>query len=226
MEIKKNDKANIDKYRGVFLQIGMVLSLSIILAAFEWTSRDKGLNLLAEMEETEFEEEVIPITRQEVKPPPPPPPPQVTEVLNIVDDDVEIEDELEIEDMEADQTTQIEIYEFEEEEEEEEGEIFFIVEDMPTFMGGDQNKFREYIQKNLKYPTIAAENGIQGRVFVNFIVNEKGEVTNVTVVRGVDPALDEEAVRVVKSSPEWTPGRQRGKPVRVQFTFPIVFVLQ
>jgi protein TonB len=97
---------------------------------------------------------------------------------------------------------------------------------MPGFGGGDNTKFREYIQKNLKYPDVAAENGIQGRVFVSFVVEADGKVTNVKVVRSVDPALDREAVRVVESSPKWKPGRQRGKPVRVSFTFPIIFVLQ
>ena len=111
-------------------------------------------------------------------------------------------------------------------EEEAEEEVFFIVEVMPQFKGGGKEKFREYIQQNLNYPPIAAENGISGRVFVQFAVNARGEVVDVVVVRGVDPALDKEAVRVIMSSPKWTPGKQRGKPVRVQFTFPIKFVLQ
>jgi len=100
------------------------------------------------------------------------------------------------------------------------------VEDMPQFQGGGKEKFREYIQQNLNYPPIAAENGISGRVFVQFAVNAKGEVVDVVVVRGRDPALDKEAKRVVQSSPKWSPGKQRGRPVKVQFTFPIVFVLQ
>ena len=112
------------------------------------------------------------------------------------------------------------------EEEEEEAEIFFIVEDMPSFQGKGQDGFRTYIAQNLRYPEIAAENGISGRVFVSFVVEPNGAVTSVKVVRGVDPALDAEAVRVVKSSPKWAPGKQRGKPVRVSFTFPINFVLQ
>ncbi|MFC2138663.1 energy transducer TonB, partial [Bacteroidota bacterium] len=207
-------------------QLGLIISISLILIAFEWTSSAGKLSELAGIDDVEYEEEVIPVTREEQnQPPPPPPPPQVTEVLNIVEDDVELEDELEIEDMEADTDTEIEFMEFEEEEEEE-AEVFFIVEDMPTFMGGDQNEFRKYIQQNLKYPAVAAENGISGRVFVQFVVNEKGQVINAKVVRGVDPSLDKEALRVVMSSPKWTPGKQRGKPVRVAFTFPIVFVLQ
>lgn len=227
MELKKSDKANLEKRKGVFFQIGMVTVLALVLIAFEWTSQPEMDNSLGELANVEVEEEIIPITRQEeVKPPPPPPPPAVSEQLNIVEDDVEIEDELIIEDVEADQDMEVEIVEFIEEEEEEEAEIFFIVEDMPSFQGKGQDGFRTYIAKNLKYPEIAAENGISGRVFVQFVVNENGEVTNAKVVRGVDPALDKEAIRVVMSSPKWAPGKQRGKPVRVAFTFPIQFVLQ
>jgi protein TonB len=139
---------------------------------------------------------------------------------------VVIEDELIIEDAEADQNMEIEIVEFEEEEEVAEEEVFFIVEDMPSFQGKGQEGFRSWIAKNLKYPEIAAENGISGKVYVQFAVNSKGEVVDAVVVRGVDPALNKEASRVVMASPKWAPGKQRGKAVKVQFTFPINFVLQ
>jgi len=227
MELKKSNKADLEKKKGIFLQLGLVLVLGIILIAFEWTSKPSSASSMGELADLDLEEEIIPITReQEVKPPPPPPPPKVTEVLNIVEDDVEIEDELIIEDAEADQQMEIEIVEFEEEEEVVEEEVFFIVEDMPSFQGKGQEGFREYIAKNLRYPEIAAENGISGKVYVQFAVNSKGEVVDAVVVRGVDPALDKEAIRVVMSSPKWTPGKQRGKAVKVQFTFPINFVLQ
>ncbi len=227
MEQKKSDKANLESKRGLFLQIGLVIVLGIMLAAFEWSSKPNMENTLGELADMDLEEEIIPITReQEVKPPPPPPPPKVTEVLNIVEDDVEIEDELIIEDAEADQDMEIEIVEFEEEEEVAEEEVFFIVEDMPSFQGKGQEGFREWIAKNLRYPEIAAENGISGKVYVQFAVNSKGNVVDAVVVRGVDPALDKEAIRVVMDSPKWTPGKQRGKAVKVQFTFPINFVLQ
>ncbi len=227
MEVKKTDKANLEKKRGIFLQLGYVIVLGLVLLAFEWGTRPTNINSLGELDDLDLEEEIIPITRQQNEPPPPPPPPQTTEVINIVEDDVEIEDELILEDTEADQDDIIEIVEFEEEEEEvNEQEVFFVVEDMPTFQGQSSDAFRIYIQKNLKYPIIAQENGISGRVFVQFDVNAKGDITNVVVVRGVDPSLDKEAVRVVKSSPKWTPGKQRGRPVRVRFTFPIVFQLQ
>jgi periplasmic protein TonB len=228
MEAKKSDKANLEKKKGLFLQIGLVTVLALLLIAFEWTTREVSTGNLGELAEVVMEEEIIPITRpEEVQPPPPPPPPQITETLNIVEDDVEIEDELFIDDVEARQDTRIEFSQMVmEEEEAAEQEIFFIVEDMPDFQGKGQDGFRTYIAENLKYPQIAAENGIQGRVFVQFVVNEDGQVSDATVVRGVDPALDREAVRVVMSSPRWTPGKQRGEPVRVAFTFPINFVLQ
>jgi protein TonB len=224
MEAKKTRKADLENKRMLFVEIGFVVVLGIVLAAFEWSSRPKENKMFNQSLEDIGEEEIIPITRQQEKPPPPPPaPPQVFE-LNIVDDDVEIEDQLELDDMEADDNLAMEFVPIEEEEDEE--VAFIIVEDMPKFQGGDQNTFRAWIQSNLKYPEIAAENGISGKVFVNFVVNKNGDVVDAKVVRGVDPSLDQEALRVVRSSPKWTPGKQRGKPVKVQFTFPIVFVLQ
>lgn len=225
MEIKKSKKADLDNQRSLFIEIGMVLALSISLVAFEWTSRPRENKLLVGVESAEADEDMVQITRQQPEqPPPPPPPPQVIEVINIVEDDVDI-DEVDFESIDADEDTEFDFIPVTDEEEAEE-EVFFIVEDMPQFQGGGKEKFREWISQNLQYPPIAAENGISGRVFVQFAVNAKGEVVDVVVVRGVDPALDKEAVRVVKSSPKWTPGKQRGRPVKVQFTFPIVFVLQ
>ncbi len=227
MEVKKTDKADLEKSKGLFLQIGYVVVLGLVLLAFEWTSKPADLGDLGDLGDMNLEEEVIPITRQQNEPPPPPPPAQQTEIINIVQNDVEIDDELELEDTEADEATQVEIVEFTEEEEVvDEQEIFLVVEDMPTFQGQEKDAFRIYIQQNLKYPPIAQENNISGRVYVSFVVDRDGSITNVQVVRGVDPSLDKEAVRVVKSSPKWTPGKQRGRAVRVSFTFPIVFQLQ
>lgn len=226
MEIKKSDKANLEKKKGIFFQIGLIVVLSAILIAFEWTSKPDNDGSTMEVDEAAVEEEIIPVTRQEEVKPPPPPPPQVVEELLIVEDDVEIEDELVIEDIEADQDMAIDFsFEMEDEEQAEE-EVFVIVEDMPSFRGEGQDGFRKYIAQNLQYPEIAAENGISGRVFVQFAVNSSGKVVDAKVVRGVDPALDKEALRVVNSSPSWEPGKQRGKAVKVQFTFPINFVLQ
>lgn len=225
MELKKNPKVDLRQYGGLFLEIGLVLSLGIMLLAFNITQKDRTAGNLGELDDMALEEEIIPITRQqEIKPPPPPEPPKVTEVLNIVEDDVEIEDELEIEDTEADQETAVEIVEIDEEEEEEEAQVFFIVENMPEFPGGDI-ELRKHISNNVNYPEIAKENGIQGKVYVQFVVNQRGVVEQVKIIRGVDPALDKEAVRVISNLPKWKPGSQRGKPVKVSFTVPINFQL-
>ena len=229
MEIKKAPKADLESKRNVFLQVGFVIVLSLVLLAFEWTSTEGKANSLGEIGNMEIEEEIIPITRQE-EVPPPPPPPQVTEVLNIVEDDVEIEDEIEIEDTEADEEMEVEIMDVEEEEEE--ATVFTIVEDMPIFMPdkcktkaeGDV-ELQKYFVKNIKYPEIARENGIQGRVYISFVVNSKGKVTNVKIARGIDPALDKEAIRVVEGLPDFSPGKQRGKAVKVSYTVPINFKL-
>lgn len=226
MELKKNPKVDLSRLSGIFLEVGFVLSLGIMLLIFNITQREKiAGDGFGQLDDMVAEEEIIPITRQqEIKPPPPPEPPKVTEVLNIVEDDVEIEDELEIEDTEADQETAVEIVEIEEEEEEDEAQVFYIVENMPEFPGGDL-ELRKHIAQNVNYPEIAKENGIQGRVFIQFVVNKKGKVEQVKVVRGVDPALDKEAIRVISSLPAWKPGSQRGKAVRVSFTVPINFQL-
>lgn len=227
MEVKKSPKADLENKKSVFMQIGLVVVLAIVLIAFEWTTTDVDVSQFEMVEDLEAEEEIMPITRQEeVKPPPPPPPPKVADVLNIVEDDVELDEELDIEDTEMDEDTEIDFADLAmEEEEEEDAPVFFIVEDMPEFPGGEV-ELRKYIAKSVKYPVIAQENGIQGRVYVSFVVSKKGEVTDVKVARGVDPNLDKEAIRVVKAMPKWKPGKQRGKPVKVSYTVPINFVLQ
>ena len=216
MESKKNPKVNLERKRGLFLQIGLVIALLIVLAAFEYKSYEKSVYNLGQLNLDDLEEEIIPITKQELKPPPPPPPPP--EVIEIIEDDVVIENEIEIEDTESDEDEAIEI------EEEDDEEFFMVVENMPEFPGGYAG-YTKYIQRNVRYPPIAKEYNITGKVYVQFIVDRTGSVTNVKVVRGVDKNLDAEAVRVIKSLPKYKPGKQRGKPVRVMFTVPINFTL-
>ncbi len=227
MEVKKSPKADLENKKSVFMQIGLVVTLAIVLIAFEWTTTDVDASQFEMVEELEAEEEIMPITRQEeVKPPPPPPPPKVADVLNIVEDDVELDEELDIEDTEMDEETEIDFSDLAmEEEESDDAPVFFIVEDMPEFPGGEE-ALRKYIAQSVKYPVIAQENGIQGRVYVSFVVNTKGKVTDVKIARGVDPNLDKEAIRVVQAMPAWKPGKQRGKAVKVSYTVPINFVLQ
>lgn len=228
MEIKKSQKANLELQKSMFIQIGLVVSLGFMFIAFEWTQADIKKQEFALMEEVALEEEAVPVTRQEeIKPPPPPPPPKFTDVLNIVEDDIELEEELEIEDSEIDEDTQIEIVDIgsDEDEEVDDAQVFMVVEQMPSFPGGDA-ALMKFLRDNVKYPHIAQEHGIQGRVYVSFVVGKDGTIRDVAVGRSVDPALDNEAIRVVKAMPKWQPGKQRGKSVNVKYMLPVNFVLQ
>lgn len=227
MEVKKTPKADLESKKTVFLQIGLVVVLSLVLVAFEWTSTDVNVDFSLQDEDIEVEEEIIPITRQEeVKPPPPPPPPAVADILNIVEDDAELDEELEIMDTEMSQDDIVDFSKMVfEEETRDEGEIFMIVEEMPEFPGGTE-ALQKYLAQSVVYPVVAQENGIQGRVYIQFVINQNGEVTNATILRGVDPSLDREALRVVEAMPKWKPGKQRNSPVRVSYIVPINFLLQ
>ena len=230
MELKKSEKADLENKKDVFLLIGLVLSLGISLLAFEWTSRPTQVSTLGTLDAVEVEEEVIPITRQEqITTPPPAPPPTVVEVLNIVDNATQVNDDLSIFDSEADHETFVDVAPIvaakEEKEEEEEAQVFFIVEEMPEFPGGEEARTR-FLLENIKYHQMARESGIQGVVYVTFVVEPDGSISNVRVIRGIGGGCDEEAIRVVKMMPKWIPGNQRGKPVRVQFNMPIKFTLQ
>jgi len=222
-DIRKAPKADLESKKAIFIEIGLVIALAAVLFAFEWKSYEKTeLNLVSTVAD-DTPEEMVEITQHE-KPPPPPKPPQQTTIIEIVEDDVEIEDEIEI-DVEDDQETEMIDYEpIEEDDEEEEAQIFTVVESMPGFPGGEAARIR-YLNENIKYPQMARESGIQGRVFVTFVVEKNGEVTDVRVLRGIGGGCDEEAVRVIKNMPNWNAGKQRGKPVRVQFNMPILFKL-
>jgi protein TonB len=231
MELKKSPKADLENKRNIFVQIGLVVSLAICLYAFGSSEKVKQVDSLGKVQEQAVEHEVIPVTRQEEVKPPPPPPPKVVDILNIVDNNMDIKDELQIQDTEANDKTaitavmQVSQQKEKEKEKEEDVQVFFIVEDMPEFPGG-MAALQKFIAQSIKYPVIAQENGIQGKVFVNFVVNTDGSVTNAKIARGVDPSLDKEALRVVMTLPKWKPGRQGGKPVRVSYTVPINFQLQ
>ncbi len=226
---KKTKRADLENKSSLFLLLGLVISLGIVFAAFEWKTSPKKADSLGEMQQLEVEEEIIPVTREpQQAPPPPPPKPQVVEVLNIVKDDVKIDNEIDIEDSEADDETIIDVDPVVVEapkEKEKPDKIFTIVEEKPEFPGG-YAALQMWLKDHVKYPTIAQENGVQGKVYVKFVVNKDGSIVNVEILRGVDLSLDKEAVRVVKSMPKWKPGKQRGKPVRVSYNVPINFVLQ
>jgi protein TonB len=223
MEPKKYKKADLEGRKTYFFEVGLIIALLVVFAAFEYKSYDKQTIDLQQRAVDDTPEEIIPITEHKPPPPPPPPPKQVTQI-KIVEDDVEVEDEIEI-DVEADDETVVEYVPVEEEEEIVEAEIFTVVESMPEFPGGTGELYK-YLGQSIKYPPLAKESGIQGRVFVNFVVEPDGSISNVKVLRGIGGGCDEEAVRVVESMPSWKPGKQRGKAVRVSYNLPIKFTLQ
>ena len=210
----------------MFMQIGMIISLLIAWLAFEHKSYDKReIDPSLLNREVTIDEEMVEITKQDEQKPQPVEVPKQTTQVEIVQDDVEVED-IEI-NADVQQDEVIEEYVAPEVVEEEvvEQEIFKIVEEMPAFPGGEA-KLMEYVAKNVKYPQIARETGVQGRVYVNFVVEPDGSVSNVSVLRGIGGGCDEEAIRVVKSMPKWKPGKQRGKAVRVSYMLPVNFKLQ
>ena len=230
MEIKKSEKASLENKRFLFTEVGFVVALLIVLGAFEYTSKEKKTAVL-EADETIVEvEDMVPIT-QETPPPPEAAPkiPILSDNLDIVDDDIEVDDSM-FQNLEDSDDLAVEIMDYveevEEETVEEEAIPFQLVEEKPSFQGGDANQFSKWVNSKLVYPEIAKENGVQGRVTLQFTVNADGTVSNVKVLRGVDPALDKEAVRVVSMSPKWKPGKQRDRAVKVTYTFPVIFQLR
>ena len=229
MEIKKSEKASMENKKLLFLEIGLVVSLLITYLAFEWTSKETKVSTLDDTTEVVLEEEIIPIT-QETPPPPPAAPkiPILSDQIDIVDDEIELEDDMfmNLEDVSSLGVEIMDYVEVEEEVVEEEAIPFQLVEEKPSFQGGDANQFSKWVNQRLVYPEIAKENGVQGRVTLQFTVEKDGSVTKVKVLRGVDPSLDKEAVRVVSQSPKWKPGKQRDRAVPVTYTFPVIFQLR
>jgi len=221
MEPRKYPEADLRKKTDFYFMVGLAVALGITYAAFSFTTSDQVDNSMLMVEQIEEVEEMTAITRQEQPPPPPPPPPQAIEVM---EDDSEVE-EAEIEDTEIDQETVIEPIQEQIEvvEQTKEQEVFMVVEDMPEFPGGDAKMF-EYISKNLEYPPLAKENSIQGRVVVQFVVDENGKITNAKILKGIGWGCDEEALKVIHSMPRWKPGKQRNKAVPLRYNLPIRFV--
>ena len=231
MEVKKSPKASLENKRFLFTEIGFVIALLAVLFAFDYSSKEKKVATL-ETETSAVEvEDMIPIT-QETPPPPEAAPkiPILSDQIDVVDDNIKIDDNL-FQNLEDDANSGVEIMDYiesapEEETIEEEAIPFQLVEEKPSFNGGDANEFSKWVNSRLVYPEIAKENGVQGRVTLQFTVNADGSVSNVKVLRGVDSSLDKEAVRVVSSSPKWKPGKQRDRAVKVTYTFPVIFQLR
>ena len=227
MEIKKSEKADLEKGKGTSILIGFVMALAVMFVALEWTEREVEDNSdLYMARETTITEEMVPITLPEKKTVPPPPAAVAkADIIKIVEDDADIEEDImvstedQVEWVDLDEVDYIEV-----EPEPEEEEVFMVVEDAPEFPGGI-NALLEYLKKNIKYPAICRDNNIQGRVIVSFVVNKDGKIVDPEVVKGVNPSLDKEALRVISTMPNWKPGYQRGKPVRVKYSVPVNFRL-
>lgn len=224
--IKKNPKYDLERFKSLFVEIGLVIALGLVLMAFEWKKSDNTDSGFEQMQVIDIPEELVEITRQE-QPEPPKPEPQTT-VLEIVDDNVEVQNELDIS-AEDDQNKEVAAFVAPVADDAPvqvvEAEIFTIVEEQPGFPGGE-GALMEYLGKNISYPQLARESNIQGTVYVTFVVEPNGSISNVKTLKGIGGGCDEEAIRVVKNMPSWKAGKQRGKPVRVQFNLPIRFILQ
>ncbi len=229
MEIKKTPKADLENRRTLFTEIGLVVALLVVWGAFSYSTKEKAVASLGEETQVVEVEDMVPIT-QETPPPPPEAPkiPVLSDQIDIVEDDIKVEDNFMS--LEDDANLGVEIMDYVEEVKEEvveeEAIPFQLVEEKPSFNGGDANEFSKWVNSKLQYPEIAKENGVQGRVTLQFTVNPDGSVSNVKVLRGVDSSLDKEAVRVVSMSPKWKPGKQRDRAVKVTYTFPVIFQLR
>ncbi|MBQ6879003.1 MAG: energy transducer TonB [Bacteroidales bacterium] len=229
MEKKKSERADLQNKKVLFMEIGCIIALALVYFGFEYTSEEVRTVVLDDNSVITEIEDLIPITFE--TPPPPPAAPKIpvlSDQIDIVDDDIEIDDNMFLK-LEDDPGSGVEIMDYIEviDEVVEEEEIpFMLVEEKPTFQKGDANQFSKWVNQRLIYPEIAKENGVQGRVTLQFTIDKDGSLTKVKVVRGVDPSLDKEAVRVVSMSPKWEPGRQRDRAVPVTYTFPVIFKLR
>lgn len=227
MEIKKSPKADLKNKRGLLLEIGLVVSLLLVIGAFSYTPEEKRIEK-EDLQAPIVEEQIVEITRQDQKPPETPRKVEVkviADLLQVVTNDTKITTEVDFtefdEDVDVVQTVGVV-----EEEVVEDDQPFLIAETMPSFQGGDLNTFRAWVQQNVKFPQIALENGIQGRVVLSFVIEKDGRLTNIQVLQTPDRSLSEEAVRVLSKSPKWSPGKQRNQVVRVKYTLPVDFRVQ
>ena len=226
MEIKKNPKVDVQNKRVLLLEIGLAVALLVVIAAFLYTPREYQIEQIEQVAAV-VEEEITEITRQDQKPPEPPKRTEITvitDILNIVTNDEKIETSVDFaefaEDVEIIQQVAVE------EENIEDDQPFVKVEQMPSFMGGDLMTFRNWVQSKVRFPQIAQENNISGRVLLMFVIERDGSLTNIQVLQTPDSSLSDEAIRVLKTSPKWTPGKQRNQSVRVKYTLPIDFRIQ
>ena len=230
MEIKKSIRASLENKRLLFVEAGLVLSLALVYSLLEWAVETRPAALLADNTRLVEEDDIVAI---QLNTPPPPPAlpevPRISDVLEIVEDDIDLD--VEFQDLTEENGQELIIHPYtavEEEEEEEVDEVIpmVLVETKPSFNGGDANEFSKWVNSRLVYPELAKENGVQGKVTLQFTIGTDGRLSAVKVLKGADPLLDEEAIRVVSSSPKWTPGKQRDRAVKVSYTFPVIFSLR
>ena len=236
MQLKKNPNADLTKNSSLYFAVGLAVVLFISWQAIEWKTYDKSGYGYEALNVDDDDDEEVPITEQLKTPPPPPPPPPAPEVLEVVEDEEEVEETI-IESTETDQEEIIEVEDVEVEDDFDDVDVpFAVIEDVPIYPGCEkvakserracfQDQINKHIRKNFRYPEIAQEMGIQGRVYVNFVIAKDGSITNVRM-RGPDKNLEKEAARIISKLPSMTPGKQRGRPVRVPFSIPITFRLQ
>ena len=228
MEAKKTFSANFERFRPLFLEAGMIVTLLIVFCIFNLKTYEQPVSRIISASHPVPEPEIIPITRRE--PPAPPPQKTISTQMIIVSNETEVKDSFTI-NAEARQETEVKPVDTQfiptarkEEPEIVDEEIFVVVEQMPQYPGGEEARL-SYLRKNLHYPSLASEARIQGTVFVSFVIEKNGAVTNIKIIRGIGGGCDEEAIKVVEGMPNWIPGKQRGNPVRVAFNMPIRFVL-
>lgn len=227
MELKKSPKADLERKKGIYLEIGLVVALIITLVAFNIKSYDIEEIEISQRTAENVVDEVIFQTAEDTPPPPEPEQPEVATELVVVENDAEIKNELGIIDASDDANKAQEEFVpvvIEEEVVVEEEEIFQVVEEDPEFPGGMEALYK-YLGESIKYPTLAKENNIEGKVYVTFVVEKDGSIANPRILRDIGGGCGQEAIRVVKSMPKWKAGKQRGKNVRVQFNLPVSFKL-
>ncbi len=223
MELKKTPKADLTNKRGLLLEIGFIVALAVVILAFAYTPKEHRIEQV-EIVYGVVSEQIVEVTRQDEKKPSPPKRVEMkvlSTLLEVVQNDTTVEDEIDFSEFDED-TAVLESVEGSSEAVEDDTP-FLVAETMPSFQGGGLDKFHKWVQNNVRYPQIAAENGISGRVILTFVIEKNGELTNIQVLQSPDSSLAEEATRVLQKSPRWTPGRQRNQMVRVRFTLPVVF---
>jgi periplasmic protein TonB len=228
MTSKKSTKANLERNKSTFFLLGVAVTLSFVLISFEWSTEERKANAFLDDGVELIEEELIPNTLEDEPIPPAPPQIVIPEFFEIVDNTVDVGDmgKLFSDETTTDETILPYYFVRKGDAEKVEDEPFIVVEEMPRFKGGDTNKFTKWVNDRIKYPQIPQENGVQGKVIVAFVVEPDGSLSNFVVTRKIDPMLDAEALRVIQSSPEWTPGKQRGVPVRVRCSIAINYKIQ